>query len=534
MSIVNPNAGVSDELINDKENEAIHSSEWNAWETQNKDPSLMKASNSPSTNKSLASVENNTSTQNTSQSTAADSNNSFSSIVAEKNPSDLTNPLSIRANHQRTESDLSLNDINECLKTLSMNPNNSNRFVSVDDFVNRPLAHDAPLTRDNDRGRVSYPPSKSKLAMFENQFNGQETGFIDEIENTDDQYLESNIHDGQADLQIGGRQADRAEGSLIDSRNMSYQSGQPDMYPPNTGYHRENYDVNMRQSPKNLPYGGAPPMERFQPFPNKFGYQDESMAYSGNEAYMNNNYVNDGRNDPNRQAYGMGPRGYYPPQQQYRPMVNSGPVTNPEYEDDYYGNNNYYNDGTGVRNNGMANVDNLSPIVSGFDGFVYKVQFKRSHRNFLRSAGVDKPIRNGDFVIVEADRGEDLGVVCEIQPMPNFFREGGSLFAKDTKVSAWGDRRTGVKHIIRHALPQEYSLLPVKVAEEQSIVEVCRDQCHVYLLPMLVVDAEYQFDRHKLTIFYESNSRRIDFRELVRDLFAIYKTRIWMEVSKKF
>lgn len=44
---------------------------------------------------------------------------------------------------------------------------------------------------------------------------------------------------------------------------------------------------------------------------------------------------------------------------------------------------------------------------------------------------------------------------------------------------------------------------------------------------MDVVDAEYQWDRNKLT-FYFIADRRIDFRELVRDLFRIYKTRIWM------
>ncbi|KAI9312258.1 PSP1 C-terminal conserved region-domain-containing protein [Dichotomocladium elegans] len=44
---------------------------------------------------------------------------------------------------------------------------------------------------------------------------------------------------------------------------------------------------------------------------------------------------------------------------------------------------------------------------------------------------------------------------------------------------------------------------------------------------MDIVDAEYQWDRRKLT-FYFVAERRVDFRELVRDLFRIYKTRIWM------
>jgi hypothetical protein len=49
---------------------------------------------------------------------------------------------------------------------------------------------------------------------------------------------------------------------------------------------------------------------------------------------------------------------------------------------------------------------------------------------------------------------------------------------------------------------------------------------------MNVVDAEYQFDRHKLTFFFEAEGR-VDFRELVRDLFSIYKTRIWMQQLDK-
>ena len=45
---------------------------------------------------------------------------------------------------------------------------------------------------------------------------------------------------------------------------------------------------------------------------------------------------------------------------------------------------------------------------------------------------------------------------------------------------------------------------------------------------MAILDAEFQFDRHKLTYFFEAD-RRIDFRELVSELFSLYKTRIWMQ-----
>uniref|UniRef100_H3HCT2 PSP1 C-terminal domain-containing protein n=1 Tax=Phytophthora ramorum TaxID=164328 RepID=H3HCT2_PHYRM len=68
--------------------------------------------------------------------------------------------------------------------------------------------------------------------------------------------------------------------------------------------------------------------------------------------------------------------------------------------------------------------------------------------------------------------------------------------------------------------------------EEHEVFEVCKSKVRQRLLPMNVIDAEYQFDRHKLTFFFEAD-RRIDFRELVRDLFAIYKTRIWLQQDIK-
>jgi hypothetical protein len=45
---------------------------------------------------------------------------------------------------------------------------------------------------------------------------------------------------------------------------------------------------------------------------------------------------------------------------------------------------------------------------------------------------------------------------------------------------------------------------------------------------MIIRDSEFQFDRHKLTLYFEAD-KRIDFRDLVSDLFALYKTRIWMQ-----
>ncbi len=51
---------------------------------------------------------------------------------------------------------------------------------------------------------------------------------------------------------------------------------------------------------------------------------------------------------------------------------------------------------------------------------------------------------------------------------------------------------------------------------------------YMFNLPMQIVAAEYQFDRTKLFVFYTANSR-VDFRELVKNVFATFKTCIWLK-----
>ena len=85
-----------------------------------------------------------------------------------------------------------------------------------------------------------------------------------------------------------------------------------------------------------------------------------------------------------------------------------------------------------------------------------------------------------------------------------------------------------MKNVLRHAEAAEVALMAKKLADEESAVRSCHTKVTDRALPMKLLDAEYQFDRHKLTFFFEAE-RRIDFRELVRDLFASFKTRIWMQ-----
>jgi len=165
---------------------------------------------------------------------------------------------------------------------------------------------------------------------------------------------------------------------------------------------------------------------------------------------------------------------------------------------------------------------------------VYSVKFKRTQRNFVLGPRISRDLKVGTYVKVEADRGEDLGIVVGKVPADKF------NFASRTQYTAGmgppggmgGTSAADLKRIIRLATHDEVSLLGVKREEEEELLKICRGKVRQRGLPMNVVDAEYQFDRHKLTFFFEAEGR-VDFRELVRDLFSMYKTRIWMQQLDK-
>jgi cell fate regulator YaaT (PSP1 superfamily) len=150
--------------------------------------------------------------------------------------------------------------------------------------------------------------------------------------------------------------------------------------------------------------------------------------------------------------------------------------------------------------------------------------FKKPRQEIF--VGYDDRFKVGDYVKVEADRGEDLGKLVAIWSAAKFNEwlksrnEGGSSSSRS--VSKFH------KRMLRLATQDELDLLAQKIEDEETALALCRDKATARKLPMTLLGAEYQFDRHKLTFFFEAD-RRIDFRELVRDLFSVYKTRIWLQ-----
>ncbi|KAI8069890.1 PSP1 C-terminal conserved region-domain-containing protein [Gongronella butleri] len=180
---------------------------------------------------------------------------------------------------------------------------------------------------------------------------------------------------------------------------------------------------------------------------------------------------------------------------------------------------------------------------------LYAVEFKAGRTDYfyvVNEPGVRAAVRfqPGDLVIVEGDRGKDLGKVASdilsvdtveklVQaappPVPQHLQadQGQHDDHLNSNNPGGGKKDVHIKRLYRLAAPDEINLLMEKSRDEMHALALCQQKTRQRNLPMTVVDAEYQWDRRKLTFFFNAD-RRIDFRDLVRELFKIYKTRIWM------
>ncbi len=118
------------------------------------------------------------------------------------------------------------------------------------------------------------------------------------------------------------------------------------------------------------------------------------------------------------------------------------------------------------------------------------------------------PFMVGDYIIVEADKGEDLGQVNQVGPL---------LSKKKSEAE--------LKSILRKPDKNDLAKLAENREKEKNAFVVCKQKIEKHGLKMKLVDVEYQFDNNKIT-FYFTAERRVDFRELVKDLAAQYKVRI--------
>ena len=114
----------------------------------------------------------------------------------------------------------------------------------------------------------------------------------------------------------------------------------------------------------------------------------------------------------------------------------------------------------------------------------------------------------GTHVIVETARGVEFGLITIAN------RE-----VPDEEITA------PLKPVIRNANAEDYKTVAENKEKEKRAIEVCNEKIKKHNLEMKLVDVEYTFDGSKI-LFYFTADNRVDFRELVKDLAAVFKTRI--------
>jgi len=117
-------------------------------------------------------------------------------------------------------------------------------------------------------------------------------------------------------------------------------------------------------------------------------------------------------------------------------------------------------------------------------------------------------VKRGDHVIVETARGVEYGTVV-----------GDIRDVEDNKIIQ------PLKPILRIATEKDKEQEKVNKQKEKDAFKICIEKIKKHNLEMKLIDAEYTFDNNKV-LFYFTADGRIDFRELVKDLAAVFKTRI--------
>ena len=150
---------------------------------------------------------------------------------------------------------------------------------------------------------------------------------------------------------------------------------------------------------------------------------------------------------------------------------------------------------------------------------VVEVRFKGNRlESFNWSA--EETLAPHDPVIVEVERGQDLGRVSAIgdTALKKCARGCGGCAIADAV-------KTVERQVVRRATRADVDAAERLRDEEEEARRTARQRVRSHNLPMKVSDAEWQWDRRKLTIYFTAE-QRVDFRALVRDLAAVFRTRI--------
>ncbi len=154
-----------------------------------------------------------------------------------------------------------------------------------------------------------------------------------------------------------------------------------------------------------------------------------------------------------------------------------------------------------------ADLENREAVLD-----LAEVEFKANRSGFFTNES-GFPLRAGVLVLLEAERGVDLGKVAAV---------GESVRDKRRSLGLVGQP---MRKILHTAKDEELKQLDENRHVEEKAVTIFKEKCRKRNLEMKLTAVEYQFDRTRITFYFTAESR-VDFRALVRDLAAVYRTRI--------
>jgi cell fate regulator YaaT (PSP1 superfamily) len=151
-----------------------------------------------------------------------------------------------------------------------------------------------------------------------------------------------------------------------------------------------------------------------------------------------------------------------------------------------------------------------------------EVRFKGTRKAYFVWGDEADPIQVKDAVIVEVERGRDLGRVTAVGDMAA--KKCGSG-CSGCAVGEAAEEPEPPKPVVRRATPDDLKIHREIRASEEEVRQKVIQRVRAHELMMKVSDTEWQWDRNKLTIYFTAD-KRVDFRALVRDLASLFRTRI--------
>lgn len=155
----------------------------------------------------------------------------------------------------------------------------------------------------------------------------------------------------------------------------------------------------------------------------------------------------------------------------------------------------------------MNDQENIAERESTQEVEIIGVKFKPSGKVYYFSAANHKATTD-DSVIVETARGLEIGAVS----IPN-------------KMIKQSEIVSPLRSVVRIATPDDLKHAEENKVKEAEAFEICKAKIADHKLDMNLVEVEYTFDNTKL-LFYFTSDGRVDFRDLVKDLASVFRTRI--------